>query len=273
MLKNVLATLAFLVVGQVFAIEADSVLAEANGVRIMKSEFLQAYRQTSLVVTNKKVTKEDVLNQLIDRALGIARAKKENLSQDPTVQRKMEDILYHAQISQELEPLLKKITVSDDDVKDYYKKFPEYRTAHILFRLKAIPDAKEEKESLQKAVDIYTQIRKDPNRFAEYADKYSHSIAGPAGGDMGFQPAAVYAPEYFSAIKGKTAGFISGPVKTQFGLHIIKVIAVKDFKDINTDMYKKFVYDEKRDALIGTFMADQRKKANIRVNAEKLTVE
>ena len=141
-----------------------------------------------LFVNDKPAKKEDVLNELINRKLGITRARKNKLDQDPTVKYKMEDIMYHAQISKDLEPKLKKISVTDDDVEKYYKSHPEYRTAHILFRVRAQPDEVEIEEALKKAVEVYNTVKKNPGKFAELANKFSQSSTAPSGGDMGFQP-------------------------------------------------------------------------------------
>ena len=51
----------------------------------------------------------------------------------------MEDILYHAQISKDLEKQLGQIQVSEEEVKKYYSDNPEYRTAHILLEQKLLP--------------------------------------------------------------------------------------------------------------------------------------
>ena len=52
---------------------------------------------------------------------------------------------------------------------------------------------------------------------------------------MGFQPASQLATEYFKAIKGKSVGYISPPVRTQFGYHIIKVLAAKSYEKIKLE--------------------------------------
>ena len=82
---------------------------------------------------------------------------------------------------------------------------------------------------------------------------------------MGFQPAIRLAPEYFEAIKGKANEYISPPVRTQFGYHIIKILAKKDFKSVNMPLYKKIVYDKKRDSVLAKYFDDLRKGANISV--------
>ena len=244
---------------------ATETVAEVNGSKISKDVFNASYKQNLLFVTNKKVTKEKVLNDLINRELGVQRARGNDLHKDPIVQKKMEDIMYHAQISKDLEPKLKKIKVKDNDVKDYYQKHPEFRTAHILFRVRAQPEVKETEAALKQALKIYQMAKKKPGKFPELANKYSQSSTAVNGGDLGFQPAIIMAPEYFEAIKGKSKGYITPPVRTQFGYHIIKVLSVKKFKDINLPRYKKLVYDQKRDKILEDYFKSLRDKANIKI--------
>ncbi|MDH5581926.1 MAG: peptidylprolyl isomerase [Bdellovibrionales bacterium] len=248
----------------------DNIVAEVNGKKITKEVFDQSFKQNQLFVTNKKVTKEKVLNDLINRALGIEKAKKSGLGNDSTVKEKMNDVLYHAQISKDLEPEFLKIKITDDSVKSYYKKNPEYRTAHILFRVRANPDKAETEEALKQALKVYQAAQKKPGKFSELANKYSQSSTAVNGGDLGFQPAVIMAPEYFEAINGKSKGYISPPVRTQFGYHIIKVLAVKKFKDINVPRYKKIVYDMERDNVIENYFNRLRSSAEIKINKQAL---
>lgn len=250
--------------------EEDPVVATVNGVSIKKSLLDKTFTQNLLFVSNKSVTREKVLNDLINRILGIQRAKANRLNQNPEVKYKMEDILYHAQISKDLEPRFKKIVVTDDEVKDYYSKFKEYRTAQILFRVRATPDEEEIKQAQEQAFKVYEALKKKPNMFAELANRYSQSSSAPNGGDMGFQPAVQLAPEYFNAISGKSVGFVSPPVRSQYGYHIIKVLAVKDYDAINMTFYKKVVYDQKRDRVLEDYFEELRKSAKIKVNKNNL---
>ncbi|MBL6989998.1 MAG: peptidylprolyl isomerase [Bacteriovoracaceae bacterium] len=252
------------------ASKKDDIVATVNGSKITKSVFLQTYRQNMMFVGSTMVTRDKVINDLINRELGIQKAKKEKLSSNPLVKRKMEDILYHAQISKDLEHSLKKIKVSDDDVKQYYKSHPEYRTAHILLRLPIDPKVKEEKLALEQALKLYAMLKNSPDRFAELANKYAQTAAAKNGGDVGFQPAVNLAPEYFKAIRGKKPGYISPPVRTQFGFHIIKLMAIRNFKDIALQRYKKVVYDQKRDKILAKYFADMRSKAKIKIHRDKL---
>lgn len=244
----------------------STVVAEVNGIKIRYGEFQKKYKQNLLFVSDKVVTPEKVVNDMINRELGIQLAKKNKIDKNPIVLEKMQDIMYHAQISKDLEPRLKKINVTEADVRNYYKKNPEYRTAHILFRVRVSPDENEWKEALKQALRIYRSVVKKSEKFGEFANKYSQSSTAPSGGDMGFVPSVRMAPEYFKAIKGQKKGYITPPVKTQFGYHIIKVLAQKDVKAINVPLYKKIVYDLKRDKKLSDYFSDLRKNAKISIN-------
>ncbi len=248
----------------------DPVVATVNGVKITKSEFLKAYRQRKLFVNNQFVTKQSVLEDMIARIVGIQKAKKAKLEDEPAVKEKMEDILYNAQVSRDLEDELAKIKVSDEEVKEYYKENKEIRTAQILLRVKANPTPEEVNAVLKAALTIRRDLDKNPDKFPEFANKFSQVSARKNGGDMGFNPPVRYAPEYFAAIKGKEVGFLTQPVRSQFGFHIIKVLGIKDYKDINKGVYKKIIYDLKRDAVLNKYKNKLIKSAKVVVNKAEL---
>ena len=260
----------FAAVTQNKAANAGAVVATVNGVEITKGQLDQAFEQNLMYVSDKVVTKEKVLNDIINREIGIKKAKEAKLQDDPIVKSKMEDVLYHAQISKDLEKKLQGITVTDKEAQDYYQRNKEYRTAHILFRIRVSPDKEEVEEATKKALEVYKQLQAKPQMWPELANKYSQSSTAPAAGDMGYLPAIKYAPEYFKAINGKANGYISPPVRTQFGLHIIKVLGVKEWKEVDPALYKKIVYDQKRDKILEEYFAEGRKAAQIKINKEFL---
>lgn len=251
MKKLAVFSLATMMVLPAFA--QKDVVATVNGRVITKKQFEEYHLQNLKFVGQRQITKEISLQDLINRELGIIKAKKTGTDKDAAVIAKQEDILFHAQISKDLEGQFKKITVSDDDVKKYYEDNKEYRTAHILYRLRAEPTPDEVKAAYEQTMAIYAQLQKTPDDFAKMANKYSQTSAAPVGGDLGFQPPTRLAPEYFEAIKGQKAGFISKPTRSQMGYHIIKVLGVKSFEQIDKNLYKKIIYDKKRDALMDEY--------------------
>jgi peptidyl-prolyl cis-trans isomerase C len=261
--------LAFIILATIMVFPAfaqkDSV-ATVNGRTITKKQFEEYHLQNLKFVGQRKITKEVSLQDLINRELGIQKAKKTGLDKEPTVVAKQEDILFHAQISKDLENEFKKITVSDDEVKKYYDDNKEYRSAHILYRLRAEPTPDEVKAAFEQSMAIYTQLQKSPEDFAKLANKYSQTSAAPVGGDLGFQPPTRLAPEYYAAIKGQNPGFISKPIRSQMGYHIIKVLGVKNYDQIDKNLYKKIIYDRKRDTLIESYFKGLAKGADIKTN-------
>ena len=252
------------------AFAQNQVVATVNGRNITKKQFEEYHLQNLKFVGQRKITKEVSLQDLINRELSIQKAKKTGLDKDPEVISKQEDILFHAQISKDLENEFKKITVSDDDVKKYYDKNKEYRTAQILYRLRAEPTPEEVKKALEQSLEVYTILQKEPESFTKYANKLSQTSTAPVGGDMGFQPPTRLAPEYNEAIQGQKVGYITKPVRTQMGYHIIKILGVKTYDQIDKNLYKKIIYDTKRDAMIEDYFKALAKGAAIKTNPETL---
>jgi parvulin-like peptidyl-prolyl isomerase len=266
---KILFILSALISSNVFA-NKNPVVAEVNGRKIFLKELEKNFTGAKYFVSGKKVTKQYVLNELINRELGIIKARKSKLQQDPIVKNKINDLLYHAQISKDLEEKLSQIKISDKDIKKYFNKNPEYRTSHILLRIKVNPDGNELLAASDVAKDIYRKLKKDPSKFESLANKHSQSPNAEVGGDVGFQPSVNLAPEYFQAIRGKPVGYITPPTMTQYGLHIIKVTDIKKYKDVNKTAYQKIVYDSKRDQVLAGYFSNLRKNASIKIEKKYL---
>jgi peptidyl-prolyl cis-trans isomerase C len=63
--------------------------------------------------------------------------------------------------------------------------------------------------------------------FAEMARKYSQCPSSKSGGDLGWFSKGSMVPEFEKAAFEGEKGKILGPVKTQFGYHLIKVLDKK----------------------------------------------
>ena len=158
----------------------NPVVAVVNGNKIKESELVEYHNQNLKFVSgHKKVTKESSLNDLINKIIGVQRAKKNKLDQNPEVVQKMNDILYHAQISKDLEKKLLKIEVTDKEVEKFYKENPEYRTAQILYRMRAVPDAEEVSVGNDQIMKIFNEVSKNPDSFVDIANRFSATFPIP----------------------------------------------------------------------------------------------
>ena len=89
------------------------------------------------------------------------------------------------------------------------------KASHILVKTEA-----EAKEIMQKI--------KAGDDFAKLAKLYSQCPSGNAGGDLGYFGKGQMVKPFEEACFKANAGDVVGPVKTQFGWHIIKVTDVKN---------------------------------------------
>ena len=70
--------------------------------------------------------------------------------------------------------------------------------------------------------DLKTQIEGGAD-FAALAKKHSQCPSGKSGGDLGeFSPGAMV-PEFDKVVFSAPVGEVQGPVKTQFGFHLLEV--------------------------------------------------
>jgi parvulin-like peptidyl-prolyl isomerase len=101
----------------------------------------------------------------------------------------------------------------DDQTKDVPTTEPQVLARHILVDTEA--EAKLVESLLAQGID-----------FATVAKRYSKDTgSGQNGGELGWAPPSNYVPEFADAVSSLEIGKISEPVKTQFGYHIIQVVA------------------------------------------------
>lgn len=101
----------------------------------------------------------------------------------------------------------------DDVTKDVPTTDVQVLARHILL------DTEEEAKA------VYDQLQNGAD-FAKIAQESSTDTgSGANGGDLGWAPASNYVPEFAEAVTTQEIGVIGEPVKSQFGYHIIQVIA------------------------------------------------
>ena len=111
----------------------------------------------------------------------------------------------------EADLLRKKLT--DDITKDIPKVEEQVWARHILL------------ETEEEANAVYERLQKGED-FAEVAKEVSKDTgSGASGGDLGWQPRSFYVTEFGDAAFKQKIGEIGKPVKSDFGYHIILVIA------------------------------------------------
>ncbi len=118
-------------------------------------------------------------------------------------------------------------------VQDYYEankqnfSTPEQWHARHILILAANANKGEETPEVKRAEEAIAAIETDLKAgkdFAALAKEHSQDPGSAKnGGDLGFMPKGVLVPEFESAMLALKPGQVSGVVRTQFGLHIIKL--------------------------------------------------
>lgn len=131
--------------------------------------------------------------------------------------------------------LMSKSDVKSEDARKYYDEhLPEFSTpeqrqaAHILLTVAATAPQAEQDAARAKAEQLLKQVRKNPAQFAELA-KLNSQDPGSAmnGGDLGLFGRGMMVKPFEEAVFSLKPGGISELVKSDFGYHIIKLVAIK----------------------------------------------
>jgi peptidyl-prolyl cis-trans isomerase D len=164
--------------------------------------------------------------------------------------------------------LLAKAEVSKEDVRKYYDEHqndfvtPEERhAAHILISVKAGASQAEQDAAKAKAEQLLQQVRQDPAAFAELAKKNSQDTGSAAkGGDLGFFSHGMMVKPFDDAAFALKVGEISGLVKSDFGYHIIKLVAVKPSRVLPFDGAREGIVNKMRQQKAADMFAEKAEK-------------
>jgi peptidyl-prolyl cis-trans isomerase SurA len=158
-----------------------------------------------------------------------ATIKKEGFSMADYRQKLKEQILLSRVVDVEVR---NKIVVTDADIKEYLAAHPDftmenegYHLAHIFI----VPN-KEQKEIEEKLKLIYGALNSGIP-FADVARKYSEDTTASNGGDLGFIKKDQISKEFLDVLVNMRDGDVSPPFGTENGIHIVKLIETRLFKN------------------------------------------
>jgi peptidyl-prolyl cis-trans isomerase C len=225
------ASLALLIAatGPLYAQDKDPVLAKVNGTEIHQSDLAVAEEEAGQLPPMSPEAKQDYLVQFMaDMILVSKAAEDKKLGDAPDFQKKLafarNKLLMEALLTQTAKAALTDDAmrkVYDDAVKQMGNE-EEVHARHILIRA-APGDDKASKEAEDKIKAIIVRLNKGED-FAKVAGEVTEDPSGKAnGGDLGYFTKDQMVPEFSEVAFKLDKGKISGPVKTQFGWHVIKV--------------------------------------------------
>jgi peptidyl-prolyl cis-trans isomerase D len=153
------------------------------------------------------------------------------------------------------EAIRQKVSVTGQQIERYYNENVDQFTTpeqvhaeHILLKTEGKDDAAVKKQAEQ----ILAQAKSGAN-FEDLAKKYSEDDASKAkGGDLDYCGRGQMVKEFDEAAFAAKPGDIVGPVKTQFGYHIIKVLdhrqaQTKPLSEVRSQIEDQLKFEQAQD--------------------------
>jgi len=221
--------------------------------------------------------KKMFLESLIRMRIVGAEARSQKMDKKANIVIQLTDqadiVLFHEYMQQKV-GILKPL--SDSEAETYYKAHQsefvnpkQVKAQHILLSLK--PDAKKEEiaAATAKAEGICQEIKAGGD-FAKLAEKYSDDPGSKSnGGELGFFNKNQMVPDFSKAAFALKKDEVSGPVKTEYGIHIIKVTDIIEEQPINlkdaTPGILNTMETERRNTIVKNELERLKKKYNVQM--------
>lgn len=131
--------------------------------------------------------------------------------------------------------LLPTISVADADIKQYYEEHlsefgsqEQRQAAHILIMVPKQASDAEKQAAKAKAEEVLQQAKQSSTKFSALAKQYSQDPGSAVnGGDLGMFGRGAMVKPFEDSVFSLKVGEVSGLVQSEFGYHIIKLLAIK----------------------------------------------
>ena len=200
---------------------SQEVLAVIAGEEITQKEFdtfLQGVPREQKAYLSNPQFRQQCLDQLIALYLFAKKGQEEKLEETEEFQKIIANAKREVLAQLAMRDTLKDIEVAEEEMKNFYEenkahyeKGPSVSAKHILV------------DSEEKCKDILASIANGSQTFEDAAKEFSSCPSGQKGGDLGQFGRGQMVKEFEEAAFAAEVGQVVGPVKTQFGFHLIKV--------------------------------------------------
>ncbi len=254
-----------------FALQAevkkDDVLATIGPRKITVEDFNRRFNEVRSA--ENAPTKKQFLEEMVRFEMGINEALKMGLDKDPIYIERARSELYKTYLEKELGASAQKISISDKEMEEFYKKNPEIRFSHIVIEVKPGATPEQRKEARGRADEIMKEVKKSKRPFEELVKLYSDDlVTKPIGGDAGFQSRLTLTPHFYDTLLAMKTNEIHGLVETPFGFHIVKTTDRRTYADSDKRQVRMGVHNEKRLGLFNGHFDKLKKTYPISVNAK-----
>ena len=225
------------------------VLAQVNGKPITNEDverFIRALGPQGQAYRSPQ-GRAAVLEQLIAQRLFLLDAQRNLMEREPEFKEQLAAVKEQLLMEYAIAKTVQNVKLSEADVRKYYddnaSEFAGEATvnaSHILV------------DTEEKANEILAKINAGEISFEDAAAEFSSCPSKANGGNLGDFGRGQMVPEFDTACFEMQVGELRGPVKTQFGYHIIKLNSQSEakpltFEEVHDQLYAK-MYQEKQQA-------------------------
>ena len=247
-------------------------VARVNQTSITLEELDRAYQGMVAISPLNPPTKNQVLDNLIQRELGLQEAKRLHLDKTPEFQYRVDGLLYQSLIEKTLRDT--KVNLSDKQLEEHYKKNPYIKTSYIF--VAASPEATQaERDKAYARIQRVEEKLKLKMPFDEVARNFSEAANSIQGGELDYQSRAqleAFEPTYYDATLKLSEGKPSGILQGKLGYYIIQRNATRKWSQIDKATFKQVLTEEKRKSLfqkdLNALLEKLKKKAKITIHSE-----
>lgn len=228
----------------------NKVLANVGGNPIYQSEvdeIVTAYASRGQNFDSEQ-GRAMILDQLIGKKLLVLDAKKNLMEHNAEFKAELEKMKNEMLANFNVAKVLEKVEVKDEEIKAYYdENKAQFVTGETVAASHILVDSEE------KAKEIQAKIEAGEVSFEDAARENSSCPSKENGGALGEFSKGQMVPEFDQAVFSMEVGELRGPVKTQFGFHIIKLTA----KNESSEM----AFDDVKDQIKSALIQEKRQKA------------
>lgn len=189
-----------------------------------------------------------VLEKLIEQALFLTDARKNMMEYDPVFKKQLQSVKDELLTQFAVSKAIDRVTVSEAEIKTFFDENPDQfvgqetvSASHILV------------DSEEKANELLSKIQSGEAAFEACAKECSSCPSGQNGGNLGEFGHGQMVKEFDEACFSMEVGELRGPVKTQFGYHIIrldskKAAAPMKLADVHDAIHEHLLTEKRRQA-------------------------
>ena len=183
---------------------------------------------------NSPQGKEMILEQLINKKLLVLDAEKNLYEYDPEFKAELAQIKEEMLANFAVKKAVENVSVSDEEAKKEYDSNPDmFKTPETVSASHILVDSED------KAKEILAKIEAKEISFEDAAKENSSCPSGQNGGSLGEFGRGQMVPEFDEACFTMEIGELRGPIKTQFGFHLILLTAKNEAKTMSFEEVKE----------------------------------